>query len=123
MFLHCRSKEERKAHVAALKRLGELYGAAVKRQQQHNHRNAAPSLTDIEEMLLKSQDYAQQKSAAARDEHSEDEQQRAQAHTTQPQPQWSPPEPDPVTTEIDRSLPREGVSAPPASNPDFAGID
>jgi hypothetical protein len=66
---HCPTKEERKLHVAALKRLGELYHAAAK-----SHRTrAAPTLTDIEEMLLKSHDYAHHKAA------SEEERSRAEA--------------------------------------------
>lgn len=90
---HSATKEERKLHVAALKRLGELYHAAAK---NHRTNRAAPSLTDIEEMLLKSHDYAQQK-AASEEERSRAEAeaqaqaQQAQATTTSTSTSTSPP--------------------------------
>jgi hypothetical protein len=97
---HSATKEERKLHVAALKRLGELYHAAAK---NHRTNRAAPSLTDIEEMLLKSHDYAQQKAA------SEEERSRAEAEA-QAQAQQAQATTTPTSTS---PLPTTASSEPP----------
>jgi len=81
MFLSL-PKEDRKAHINALKWLGERYQAAAK---DFCNRSAVPSLTEIEEMLIRSHDYAQQKAASEEEERSRAEavaqaQAQAQAH-------------------------------------------
>ncbi len=115
---HCPTKEERKLHVAALKRLGELYYAAAK---NHRTNRAAPSLTDIEEMLLKSHDYAQQK-AASEEERSRAEaeaqaQAQATATSTSPPPPTSASSEPPPLEDID-----EDADAPNAKT-NFEALD
>lgn len=115
---HCPTKEERKLHVAALKRLGELYHAAAK---NHRTNRAAPSLTDIEEMLLKSHDYAQQKAA------SEEERSRAEAEAqAQAQATATSTSPPPPTTASSEPPPLEDIDEDadtPNAKTNFEALD